>query len=341
VAVSWGRPYRVCHGGLGAVSRTTPEPPPTPNPLGLHLLQTVSRSRIYCPRDEHTTLSPTVHSAPASPLGMSGTIAASDDSLDASPQYPLSFTGDNADMVVDVIYIHGGKRVAQNGDQRGSRPGIPTERCPWSFFKNRRYSDRTFIDVLSEKTPEAQRWLDQWLPVANDIEEKDKGRVEAEPNPAHERTDRTIIWVTDDSTAPALIQTLRHADRLAHTWNGGRRRAVDPTYGVIHVRSQRHSTLYTSLLVVGQGVCYWVLRNYDQSRNGFYLSSNSGSSVRPQAAPCKTYANPPRLPHKPSYQTYCARHRHRPSSSSLSCTVSSLCSSTTLTGTIITNSCCW
>jgi hypothetical protein len=123
-----------------------------------------------------------------------------------------------------------------------------------------------------------QRWLDEWLLVTD---ENERGLLET-TRERKDQTNRALIWVADDSMAPTLIQKLRRADASAHT---ERRKLADSTYGIIHLRSHRHSTLYTLLLVAGQCVCYSVLSIYDQSRDGFYLSSNNDSAVRLNTAP--------------------------------------------------------
>jgi hypothetical protein len=215
---------------------------------------------------------------------MSGALGASDNSLDALPQYPLSSASDNADMIGHVVYVHGSQGKARSSDQRGSWHGIPTKRWSSAFLSQRRFPDKSFLESSSERRTDL---IDEFLQDVENMDENNHLETESTYEQS-DRTNRALERITDDYTAPPLVGTQRRADLSAHTWTDGRTRAVDSTYGVVHLRSQRHSTLYTIPFVVGQCVCCWVLRNYGlpashshQNQDYCEVSSNIVSWVRP------------------------------------------------------------
>ncbi|KAF1828484.1 hypothetical protein BDW02DRAFT_574834 [Decorospora gaudefroyi] len=88
---------------------------------------------------------------------------------------------------------------------------------------------------------------------------------------------RRLIWIAEGSAAKSVSEALRRADVDLDEQSDAQRWALESTYGVINLQSHQRTFLDSCVLAVGQGGWWWILRNYETSRD--HTGSNTAASL--------------------------------------------------------------
>jgi hypothetical protein len=83
----------------------------------------------------------------------------------------------------------------------------------------------------------------------------------------HGRSERSLIWVAESTAVNLISQALRRADRDPNRRSDAHKSMLESTYGVIRLQSHHRKFLRSWILTIGQASLYWLLRNYEVSRD--------------------------------------------------------------------------
>ena len=83
----------------------------------------------------------------------------------------------------------------------------------------------------------------------------------------HGRSERSLIWIADNTEVDLISWALLRADRDSNRRSDAHKSMLESTYGVIRLQSHHRKFLRSWILTIGQASSYWLLRNYEVSRD--------------------------------------------------------------------------